>query len=439
MSQTAPIDPRNPLDPVRLARGKFLAMAGTYSLGVFNDNFFKQAACLLAIAGGRAELQGYAGGLFALPFILFAAPAGFLADRFAKRHVVIAAKALELAAMICGAIGICIGNWPLMLIMVFTMGLQATIFGPALNGSIPELYPASYVLKANSVLKTATTVAILLGIIFACVALGQKQVSWHGIAAGRLIVAGGVLAMSALGLLLSLWVPSRPPANPAAKFPWTGPADTVRALAGLRTDRLLAGTVILDAYVWFAAALDVFIINRLGMSQFQMDESNISFLQVPLLAGVAAGGLACGRLATSDRWHRVLAPAALAMGSALLLIALVPLLPEHIGISAAALALSKIYPQIIASCLLLFFTGAAGGILLVPLEAFIQARPPADRKGQIIAAANCTAFIGILLAGLAFNVLDRFMRPTAAFGVLGGLTMLAGLVVCIRPLRDKDL
>jgi MFS family permease len=168
------------------------------------------------------------------------------------------------------------------------------------------------------------------------------------------------------------------------------------------------------------------------MSQFHMDESNISFLQVPLLAGVAAGGLACGRLADSDRWHRVLAPAALAMGAAMMLIAAVPLLgntgtdtdfADKIGLSP------RISLQIVASCLLLFCTGAAGGILLVPLEAFIQARPPADRKGQVIAAANCTAFIGILLGGMAFVLLDKFMRPTAAFGVLGALTLLVGAVV----------
>ena len=111
---------------------RFLPLFITQFMGAFNDNFFKQAACLLAIASGRAELQGYAGGLFALPFILFAAPAGFFADRFAKRNVVIAAKTLELAAMICGAIGMCIGNWPLILIMVFTMG--ALLNGPTTFG-----------------------------------------------------------------------------------------------------------------------------------------------------------------------------------------------------------------------------------------------------------------------------------------------------------------
>ena len=122
------------LQQIRRARGKFIAMAVTYSLGVFNDQFFKQAAFLMAIAAGRKEIQGYATIIFSLPYIVFAAYAGWMADRFSKRHVVIGAKVLELAAMICGAIGILSGNWTLILLMVGLMGLQSAIFAPALNG-----------------------------------------------------------------------------------------------------------------------------------------------------------------------------------------------------------------------------------------------------------------------------------------------------------------
>src|SRR5512133_1087842 len=132
-------------DQIRKARGKFLAMAVTYSLGAFNDSFFKQAACLLALAGGIGYLQSVVGMVFTLPFIFLAAPAGWLADRFPKRRIVIAAKCLEVTAMLCGAAGICLRNWWLILVMVATMGVHSTIFGPALNGSIPELYPADYV------------------------------------------------------------------------------------------------------------------------------------------------------------------------------------------------------------------------------------------------------------------------------------------------------
>ena len=114
----------------------------------------------------------------------------------------------------------------------------------------------------------------------------------------------------------------------------------MRDLIALRADGLLARTVVLDAYVWFAAALQVLVINRLGLTQFGMDESNVAYLLVPELAGVALGGLLVGRLANSERWHRVLAPAALAMGAVMAVVAAVPLLPAAWGLR----------PQIVACC-----------------------------------------------------------------------------------------
>ncbi len=77
---------------VRQARSRFLAMAGAYSLGVFNDNFLKQGLSLLAITAALSSLQGWIAILFTLPFILLAAPAGWMADRFSKRTIVIGSK-----------------------------------------------------------------------------------------------------------------------------------------------------------------------------------------------------------------------------------------------------------------------------------------------------------------------------------------------------------
>ncbi|MCD6365419.1 MAG: MFS transporter, partial [Planctomycetes bacterium] len=132
------------------ARSKFVCMAGSYSMGVFNDQFFKQAAILVALSARHSDYQGYLVAVFTLPYVICAAPAGWLADRFSKGKVVIFAKALEVVAMAFGAAGIVSGNWPLIFAMAFTMGLQSAIFSPSLNGSIPELYPASYVPKANA-------------------------------------------------------------------------------------------------------------------------------------------------------------------------------------------------------------------------------------------------------------------------------------------------
>ena len=105
-------------------------MAGAYTLGVFNDNFFKQAALVLAVAAGRNSMQGFALAVFTLPFLIFSAPAGWMADRFPKSKVVIGAKACELLAMLAGAAGICLGHWSL----IFTMLVAyATSEGEALR------------------------------------------------------------------------------------------------------------------------------------------------------------------------------------------------------------------------------------------------------------------------------------------------------------------
>jgi len=433
--------PTNITEEIKQARGKFIAMAATYSLGVFNDNFFKQAACLLAVSVGLARLQGDAGVLFTVPFILLAAPAGWLSDRFPKRNIVIAAKLLEVVAMTCGAIGVCTENWTLILIMVFTMGLHSTIFSPALNGSIPELYPASYVLKANSIMKMVTTTAILVGIILAGMALSVKSSGPGGIPMGRFIVAASVLAVAAGGLLASLKTPRRPAASPGAKFPWTGPIDTIRVVWGIRKDRLLNIVIWTDAYVWLVAALLVFVINKTGMEQLHLDELRTSYLVVAELAGVGAGGFLCGRLASSGRWFRILPPAAMLLAAGCLGVTLVPKLASH----AAVFGVSA-NPQMIAIVVCLVLAGLGGGLLLVPLESFIQSRPAPEHKGQIIAAANFTAFSGIAIAALLFLLIDplttsvpggRSLHPTTAFAFIGAPTALVGVLLA-AALRKED-
>ncbi|HHB76027.1 MAG TPA: MFS transporter, partial [Desulfobulbus sp.] len=194
---------------IKQARKRFIAMAVTYFLGVFNDNFFKQAVLLLAVSAGLSGLQGRATELFSLPFILFSAWGGWLADRFTKKRVVIGVKFLELAAMLIGAYGIVTMNWTCVLAMVFLMGLQSTLFGPALNGSIPELYPPEYVTTANSVLKLVTTIAILSGMALAGFALDLHLLQTR-IPFGVLVVATGVVGIALLGVLASFGVYSRP-------------------------------------------------------------------------------------------------------------------------------------------------------------------------------------------------------------------------------------
>ncbi len=391
-------------EAIREARGAFAGMAGAYTLGVFNDNFFKQAACLLALAAGVSWLQGAATVLFTVPWLLLAAPAGWLSDRFPKRRVVIAAKALELLAMLAGALGVLLLNWPLILVMVFTMGLQSAIFSPALNGSIPELYPESYVVRANSILKTLVTVANLVGILLAGWALSFGE-PLLGITCGRVLVASAVVVLASGGLILSFATASRPAANPHVKFPWNGPVGTLKQLMRMSRDRVLVIALVTDAVVWFIAVLQILLINELGVQVFRLGEAKTSLLLMPQLFGVAIGGALAGRLASGGRWRRLLVPgfAALAV----------------INAAVMGVALLPVGRQVAAVSVLLGLAGVAGGILLVPLESVFQIRPPASERGAAIASANFTAFSAILLAGAVQMLLSTVIpSQMMCFGVI---------------------
>ena len=426
---------------LRRARGKFLAMATAYALGAFNDNFFRQTANLLAVEAGREHLQGWFMAVFTAPYLLMAAPAGWLADRFVKRRVVIAAKALELAAMLVGAWGVLAMSWPLLGTMVCVMGLQSCLFSPSLNGSIPELYPALYVTRANSRLKVAVTSAILLGFILAGAALSRGG-ALAGVPVGRWLVAGVAVGVSTVGLLGSFFVPRRPAANPDAPFPWTGPLDTLRRLWHIaRRDSLLATIIAANTFVWFAGSVLILVINVLAGRQLAGDgelASTIaamgagdvarggkalgSYLNAAQLVGLAIGGLISGRLAVGPRWHKVLVPAAATMGGALVPLLAVPALPAslRIGVTFGLLTLA----------------GLAGGIFMIPCEAFIQVRPAPGQRGATIASGNFAVFVGLIVSGVVANALNRLMPATASLACLGGLGILVAWLLHRRLRRE---
>jgi len=409
---------------IRRARGKFAAMAGTYGLGVFNDSFYRQSAMLVAVFAGVQRAQGHVLFAFTLPFLAFAAYAGWMADRFGKNRIVIGAKAMELVAMICGAVGIVTLSWPLILVMACIMGWQSAIFSPALNGSIPELYPASYVTKANGILKGFVTASILAGVAAAGAVIGIGGEGGRIVLAGRLAVAGSVVLVSALGLAASFFVPRRPAANPRAKFPWAGPVDTAKELLLARKDRLLWTVICADTFVWFVGSAQILLINEMGRSQLGYSPLLTSVLVASEMLGLAVGGLLAGHLAKGERWHRVLAPAAVGMAACMGAVTLTPALGE-----AARLPVLLV---------LLGGTGISGGLLMIPCEAFIQVRPAAEKRGTVIASANFAVFSGILLSSWVGNELNAVVRPTVSYGLLGVFSLLAaGVLVLALPRKGQ--
>ncbi|MHB9134041.1 MAG: MFS transporter [Armatimonadota bacterium] len=453
-------------DHLRRTRGPFAAMIATYSLDVFNDQFFKESAFLLAVAAGIS--QTYIQVLFMLPFVLFASQVGWMADRFPKRSVVFMSKLLELAAVLLGAGGLLLGNWSLLLAATCLLGLRGAMFNPALNGSIPEVYPAEHVTRANGILKIFVTAAMLAGVALSGPVLEQAG-TIRSIPLGHVLVAGGILLVAILGLVASQGMAHRPAARPEMPFPtfsvprpiqwilqrrwvwlplavinvvlfmfWVvGPqwpqklahagllivahlafillVKPAQSLIRVCRDRLLGVAIGANTFFWFLASLQVMLINKMGLEQFHFTKTETSLLAGVEMIGVAIGGLLCARWAVGTRWHRVLAPAALTLGVVLMLTFGVPVLPDasHLGALMGLLGIA----------------GIAGGLFMVPLESFIQVRPAAGEKGSVISTANSAIFTGMLLAGVAYAVLEHFFtaQETTSFAIAGVMAVVVGV------------
>jgi acyl-[acyl-carrier-protein]-phospholipid O-acyltransferase/long-chain-fatty-acid--[acyl-carrier-protein] ligase len=393
------------LNPPQKTRFKFAAMVGVYFAGTLNDNFCRQCVMMLAVAHGLAYLQGYITVLFTLPFVLFAAYAGFLSDRFSKRSVAIAVKFVSLLAYILGAIGLYLMSWPIILLTVFILGIQATVFSPAINGTIPELYPPDYVVTANGIIVAAANIAILLGIAGAGVVL-DMQGTLAGIPLGIGLAAAAGLGFAGITLIIALLVPKFPAASPKAAFPVQGPWESVKTLARTANDRLLMISIIAKAFFWFAGSLQILIIIPLGLTQFGLSKTMTSALVVIELVGIAAGSLLAPVFSKGPKWYRVLAPASFVMAAGMFVVALVPHLPAstHKIVVIATLAT----------------LGVAGGIFSIPVTSFVQVRPAPQFKGRMIASSNFADFVGILLSGTVFYILDKMrISPGNCFFIEG--------------------
>ncbi len=417
------------------ARARLLSMGTAYAMGTFNDNFFKQAALLLAASAGLHAIQGVATFLFALPFVLFSAWTGWLADRLPKRDLVVRSKFLELAAMFLGVWALAGLHWEGMVAVVFLMGLQSTVFSPALNGSIPENFPAGDVPKVNALLKLATTTTILLGIALGGMMLDLPLPAFASSLApqgmygfGRLAVGIFGVFMSLVGLLAALYIPKSAPKSGAANpFPLFGPLDSVRHALECRAHDLplylaLAG----EAFFYFLSSFVVLAINNLGVKQMGFSLTLTSLLSVALMVGICIGSLRAGKYEASS-WRRFMLPAGTGMAAGLLLSSLVPFVSGH-------------SVQFVFLLLTFTVTGICGGLYLLPLVSFIQVRPKVTEKGKILGISNFASFSGIIISGLLFSF-SGGIPPALLLAASGatGFAFMAWAASRIGTLPDASL
>jgi len=392
-----PVD-REALPPLFRDRS-FWGMAVTQFLGAFNDNLFKQLILLIAVAG--LDMQGIAMVVFALPFILFSGLAGFLSDRFSKRPIIVLSKIGEIVIMGLGVIGFAFyGATGLtgLLIVLFLMGMQSSFFGPGKYGILPEMLRTRDLPRANGFILMTTFVAIILGTAIAgllkSVLTGGEQVEADSVS--QLSMASCVCVLIAIvGTCTSLLVRRVPPAKPDMRFHASALGIPPEMIRLLRSDRVLLVALLASCMFWLAATTVLQAVNALGMKQLQLGEFEdfwTSVLTSVTSIGIAIGAIAAGKLSKGRVDFRIVRIGAWGMFGGLILLAL-----PGPGADRHLLGFGGSIP-------LLILLGAFAGMYAIPIQVFIQARPPDHLKGRMIALMNQANFVAILLSGVVYFV-----------------------------------
>lgn len=428
---TSPI--KNSSRPPLFSDKSFWGMTSTQFLGAFNDNLFKQLALLLAVRGavqgvggkdGAQDIQGLAMIFFSAPFLFFSGYAGFISERNSKRAVIVACKFAEIAIVLLGMAAFLLWDMAGMagiLFVLFLMGTHSAFFGPGKYGVLPELFDENDLPQANGIILMTTFLAIIFG-----TALAGWLKTFFG--EQRLWQASLVcLGIAVVGTQTALLIRKVPPANPKLQFTPGALLVPGEILALFRGDSILLRTLLAYCMFWFVGGLVQPAVNALGKIQFQVTDDETSYLAACMGIGIAIGAVIAGTLS-----HRGTNFFLTKIGAWLIVVSLAAIalpgpgkenLLGYYGTGAA-----------------LVFLGFAAGLFAVPLQVFLQARPPESLKGRTIATMNLSTWIAIVVSAVVYQLfvfmIDSLAWPRAASFAFTAAIMLP-VALFFRP-SDKE-
>jgi len=404
----------------------FVALVVTQFLVAMNDNVFRWL--LIPIGKSVVDqreivLPGFTrpigpdfvlaagAACFLLPFVLLAAPAGYLTDRFSKRRVMIGCKVAEIVIMILGVLVIESGNLYVMLFVLFLMGAQSAMFSPSKYGSIPEIVREDRISAANGVIGATTMFAIILGSVLGNVLFALTATPDHGTFAERSLLPGqynlwisatALIGIAVLGWIASLFIGKLQPANPQRKIPWNPAAQTVRDLHDLISNRPLLLAGLASAYFWALGALAQVNIDKFAQFELLVDQQWVGPLLGLLTLGIGIGSVLAGVMSRGRIELGLVPLGALGMAVFSMLLFFVP--------TGTGSPWSTSY---YLACAGLTALGVAAGLYDIPLLAFLQHRSPRESRGRILAAYNFLAFSAMFLASGLFGLMAGWLGLSA--------------------------
>lgn len=424
--------------PLLLTR-RFLPMFLTQFFGAFNDNLYKYALLTLFSYGWLSTslfsidtLNNLAALLLVLPFFIFSATAGQLADRYETSQLIRYLKFFEICIITIASIGFVMGNIFILLFSLFLMGIQSAFFGPIKYSILPNLLKKDELVSGNAQFQSGTSLAILFGMIIGGIAisLSQGNVWW-------IIALLAVCAVS--GFLACLFIPKQNIADPQLKVNWNFFVTSWQIIQLSRQSRLIFFILLANSWYWFYGATIMTQISQITRLQLLGNESVATLLLTLFSVGVVIGSAIC-KLKSKKQFPFYLIIYG-AIGLTLCLLFLVWSLNHYMQNSPAHqlmqaqqyLNIGQIlnfdmgaYPVFLAIILL----GISGGLYIVPLYTLMQKYSPETQRARIIAANNiynaifmvCSAIFAIII--LKYASLLILLLCTAVISALVCLFLL---------------
>ena len=411
-----------------LKERRYLPFFITQFLGAFNDNLFKNALVIMFsfsavnIMGLNSDiLINFAAVLFILPFFLFSASAGQLADKFDNATLMQYVKLTEVMIMFFAAIGFFFESPAMLLVVLFLMGTQSAFFGPVKYGYLPRVLERDELVGGNGMTDMGTFLAILLGMIVGAQAITIKN--------GAFVVSLLVMLFAIAGYISSRKIPSTGAASPNLKFNYNSFTETFKIIKYSKSNRTVFLSVIGISWFWFYGSILLTQIPNFTRHFLYGDEGVFVLLMGTFSISVGIGSLLCEKL-SGGRIEIGLVPIGslglttfaldfyFAAGNAV------------IGDTEDLLNVTSFLATSTNWRILfdIFVIGMSAGFYIVPLYALIQERTEKSYISRVIAANNIINSLFMVVAGLTAMI---FLGSGLSIPDLIFVTGIMNLVVAI--------
>jgi 1-acyl-sn-glycerol-3-phosphate acyltransferase len=411
-----------------LKERRFAPFFATQFLGAFNDNIFRNGLIILItfqsvqILGlNTSQLTNIAGALFILPFFLFSAISGQLADKYEKSYLIQRIKIVEICLMIIATVAFLTQSFSVLFVVLFLMGCQSTLFGPVKYAYLPQKLASEELVGGNALVESGTYLAIICGLIVGGISIAIDP-------GNQFVLTAFLLVVATLGYFASRAIPKTRPVDPDLKLNWNAWSETWRIIRFARADRGVFLSILGISWFWFFGSAMTLQIPAYTLEILNGNEAVTTTLLVAFAVGVGVGSLLCERL-SGHRIELGLVPFG-TIGLTMFAIDLYFAQPTlHVeAVESVGEFITR--PGSVRVLFDLSMLGAFGGLYSVPLYAYIQQQAERHHLSRIIAANNIiNSLFMVVAAGLAIGLLAAGLSIPQFFVVLGILNAIVAIYI----------